>query len=528
MPGGFKKSDELQSGGFKRRMPFSPTGFLLDGAATMFGKPLMGAYNGWRQAMGYDQDPNAAEGYVTTDSIGKTGWNMAELAATGSLASKAPAGALRSGVARPDAPPAALDMSQDARLARAREQGFDTSQVVYHGSPDFRGVREAGGFEPRSSGTSRMSDGEFEQTQRGIYVSPDKRLAASYADDNRAFDYQNAEPEIFEGYARLQNPLTIGAGGSKFSNVPISSVRAQIPEASRAKFDSLVKEYADPTNTGKLRTGDLEVIAQKMGHDGFTIRAVKDHYAGGGSPSQVTAVFDPSRIRSVDAAFDPAKINDPNLMSANNKNAAGAAAALDMSQDARLARAREQGFDTDQAYYRGSTDSSFHPAGGGELGFGTYLTKDPAQAKEYARHSFNGAYPDKASVSPVHVRGGMKAMDREDWVSLRGKHMDDIRAANNGEWDAKFVREAEAKIAKEIEGEGYGGFYTNNPTGEPSFMYDQGVVFDPANMRSPYAAFDPAKINDSNLMSANPFTSSAPVLMPGPEPDIDPNDPNLT
>jgi len=234
----------------QRRMPFSPTGFLLDGAATMFGKPLMGAYNGWRQVMGYDQDPNAAPGYVTTDSIRKTGMDMAEGAVMGSAFTRAPAAALRSGVARPDTPPAvALDMSQDARLARAREQGFDTDTPVYHGT--------------------------------------DKDFAAF--DPDRSW------------------------GGQYWSTTDKASIEAgEVGAQGNGVIKKMFQRIKKPAGWDEYdRMGVDELIGR--GYDGLALPHGKH---------MTYVAYEPNQYRDVNAAFDPSKINDPNLMSANPFTAA--------------------------------------------------------------------------------------------------------------------------------------------------------------------------------------------------------------
>ena len=59
--------------------------------------------------------------------------------------------------------------------------------VVYHGAPDVRGIFD-GGFRPSFT--------------RGavFFASDEERVANTYADANRAFDYQNAEDNVVPLY----------------------------------------------------------------------------------------------------------------------------------------------------------------------------------------------------------------------------------------------------------------------------------------------------------------------------------------
>jgi hypothetical protein len=183
----------------------------------------------------------------------------------------------------------------------------------------------------------------------------------------------------------------------------------------------------------------------------------------------------------------------------------GKAVGLDMGQDARMARAKEMGFDTDTPLFHGTDRdiTEFRVSKGGEIGPGVYVTRDATQAGEYARPSYGGPYPEGANVTKTVVKGKMKNMERGEWVALRGEIMDRLREENGGEWDSKFVKQAEKEIMAELEGEGFVGIYLKNPTGKASLMYDQGVVFDPANIRSVHAAFDPAKKKSADLLAAS-------------------------
>jgi len=214
-----------------------------------------------------------------------------------------------------------LPMDEASRMARAREMGFDVDTPLYHGSPDFRAVEDAGGFTPRTRKHRDNTTDGYIDIPHPTYLSDSRRTAASYADDRRAWDYQNAEPRVIEAVANTGNFLDVNARGRKFSKLPIDDVRGQLPPERHAAFDAAVAAYGDPTTSGTLRTGDLEAIAHAMGYDGFRLRHVVDNYDGTGPSSSVVAVFDPSRIRYPSARFDPAKSDSPDLM-------AGIAAAL--------------------------------------------------------------------------------------------------------------------------------------------------------------------------------------------------------
>jgi len=244
-----------------------------------------------------------------------------------------------------------LPMDEASRMARAREMGFDTTPV-YHGSPDIRQVQASGGFEPRTTNAGYLTDPDrYAQIQaemgaeraangtsaryfelldeagtlnqnlerpRPIYLTDKQSVARTYARDDRAFDYQGANPDVIPLMTR-GNLMVVDGGGERFANLSLDHIRQSLPEAQRPQFDEMVKRYkADFTgNPGRISTNDLEDIAHGMGFDGFEVRNVRDTYNNHGPKSPVAsvrAVFDPANLRSPEAAFDPSRSNRRNLL----------------------------------------------------------------------------------------------------------------------------------------------------------------------------------------------------------------------
>lgn len=149
--------------------------------------------------------------------------------------------------------------------------------VVYHGAPDARFVNDDGVFK-----TIGEKYGANEPNKRAFWFTPDRRAANTYADDRRAFDYQNAEPGIVDAYLNLQNPLIVDGGG---------------------------KEWRDAQARGK--TSDVIKQAREGGHDGVIIRNVRDDYNN--TPrtkaTDTYVVFSSNQIKSAtgnNGNFDPA------------------------------------------------------------------------------------------------------------------------------------------------------------------------------------------------------------------------------
>jgi hypothetical protein len=193
--------------------------------------------------------------------------------------------------------------------------------------------------------------------------------------------------------------------------------------------------------------------------------------------------------------------------------------ALDMSQAARMERAREMGYDTDTVWKHGTNKPirQFKKpranSGYNELGPGTYLTREDAVSNIYA--SGNGG-----NVIPVHVKGGdyfdySRFVSEPKSAALEIAHKmrenrelapDNLRISGwldaSPEDHADFMRRA---IQNDMDGTakqsflqwaGYKGAY--DPTSQ---VPDQLVVFNPQDIRSVNARFDPAKSDSPNLLA---------------------------
>jgi ParB-like chromosome segregation protein Spo0J len=147
--------------------------------------------------------------------------------------------------------------------------------IVYHGSPDARFMAENAVFKSQKE---RFGLGE---AQGAHWFTSSRKTAASYTDDHRAFDYQNAEPGVVPAFLKMENPLVIDAGG---------------------------REWREAQRVGK--TSDVIAKAREGGHDGVIIRSVKDDYINDKhtKPVDTYVVFDSKQIKhatSNSGAFNP-------------------------------------------------------------------------------------------------------------------------------------------------------------------------------------------------------------------------------
>jgi hypothetical protein len=179
------------------------------------------------------------------------------------------------------------------------------------------------------------------------------------------------------------------------------------------------------------------------------------------------------------------------------RKAVQAARELPMDQASRMARAQEMGFTRDVYHGTRAQDiEAMRPSASGLFGPGVYTTTSPTEAGGYAinygANSRGGApnvLPLKARLkNPVVVSSSAEFWDKYGVV---GKSDDEVIAALQAKghdgvvfpvpvqtWDSQSKR--------------------LSPTGE---MQEYVVVFDPKNLRSQFARFDPAQAGSSNLMA---------------------------
>ena len=222
-----------------------------------------------------------------------------------------------------------LDMSKEARLKRAREMGFDTDYVYYHGTPkadDFdafkyeytgKGVDQFGaGFylTGYSEQANAFTGGRFEGAvipvhTRGNLLKVDGEKINNLSDiltldiAQTKNILEQAEPLKRSVDDERMNPL-----GDRYESFWSDGPQSWM-------LDQLAEDQAgrDPYELADFFDGDMEsyltALNDVTGYDGIEI----DYgYLKEGMKNQIH--WKPSNIRSVNAAFDPDMADSPNLL----------------------------------------------------------------------------------------------------------------------------------------------------------------------------------------------------------------------
>lgn len=149
-------------------------------------------------------------------------------------------------------------------ITEAPKDDFEYTHEGYHGTPDARDIRKDG-FKTLKQRHDGKDDGQIH------WATTDYKVARSYADPQRAWDYQNSEPGVLPVQLRMKNPKVINWGGKKF--------RHKDDDGNWHHIDNHIEQ------------------ARKDGHDGFVIHRVIDSYHAKGKPSTIMGVFDSKNIR---------------------------------------------------------------------------------------------------------------------------------------------------------------------------------------------------------------------------------------
>lgn len=190
---------------------------------------------------------------------------------------------------------------------------------------------------------------------------------------------------------------------------------------------------------------------------------------------------------------------------ANAKALSSLSAGLDMSPEARAARAAEQGFDPTQTLYHG-TGKDFAAFDNAKIerpgfGYGHHVAESPTLASKYAEQ-----WPSGQNVMPLYMRKG----------NIAGP---DVYAAVSRQVEDDIGYPVEQEIAKRLMAMGYEtieykhGRWGDMPEGSDTAF----VALKPENLRSVNAAFDPARANDPDLLAAYSPNPLGGLLAPQPD-----------
>ena len=219
---------------------------------------------------------------------------------------------------------------------------------------------------------------------------------------------------------------------------------------------------------------------------------VKEELELGTQPAWSYIVVDPERVRSV-TEYNPG-LPAPQL---GGQEPTGIAT-LEPGQEARMARSLQQGFGSEIYYHGTAADiSEFdlnHPdrKDQGWLGTGVYMTDSPSLGSSYSIMSPGTA----RNIMPLRVR-----LKNPYYATLQEKQRMMMRMHNKSNLEAREIADAWTADLQEKGHDGVILQYDPKDVGEANAVREV-VVFDPKNIRSSFAQFDPAQSESPHLSKA--------------------------
>jgi hypothetical protein len=174
-----------------------------------------------------------------------------------------------------------LPMDQASRMERAAGMGFDTGDLLYHGTDSS----QITSFDP-SRGAERLP---------ATFLTDSRRVASTYGDN------------VGEYFARAENPAEFhfdGRSVTSFNNETVTPGQLVRRVKSAADDARVYGSEVDTDLAFDLASAGVEPMYADV-IDAVRMRNVVDDFDWGGSAANNLAVFDPANIRSRFARFDP-------------------------------------------------------------------------------------------------------------------------------------------------------------------------------------------------------------------------------
>lgn len=217
-----------------------------------------------------------------------------------------------------------LPMDFESRMNRAREMGYDVDKLFYHGTPVAQAIADMG-FDPKLLGQGN------DQLGAGFYFTDNPYQASGYA--------QGANAGVIPSLLRVRNSQEVDidapAGfGIELDQRTTEDILKSVPNI--RDEDGPLSDFIEQTDISGYTDDDiasvasmyvgrdadillgdmfkydadafLKALTEATGIDSIVTRSSRE------SDPTVRTVFDPSQIRSPNAAFDPEMRESGNIL----------------------------------------------------------------------------------------------------------------------------------------------------------------------------------------------------------------------
>jgi hypothetical protein len=510
---------------------------------------------------------------------------------------------------------------KDQRIKQAKDAGFDTDTVYYHGSDSD--IEE---FRMPSRDT-----GQTKTVGTGVFMSSSPDVASSYA---KSIDGAAVYPVYInkKEFLKIRPELE----GNSWASISTDGLVVEFPDGSTKPATEVFDLDSASTDTDELSR-----LARSQGHKGLIIEGIVDTgYGGAGeyryatkylqekgydvslpigstkeaydkisavpsevmnaarlyaqekllSPADVVVSFEPKNIRSINAEFDPEKKDSPQIL-ASAPFAAGVAglgaasllapdqaeagglgslpAATKKARAESVKQAKEQGYDLDNVMYHASKQDikEFVPGYSDGLVFLTpnkefandWLGKGKFQERQGGTGSIEGVRAESERLRK-EVNDTLKSMPEDQrqqyfeevyWPQRRklmmeeevadsaiypvvtrtkkpfvpSKDVDVLEDLYGKEYldapfgsgfptyrdaykDGNYLLYENKQVVDFLKSKGYDSMFLKENSGENN-PFTTLAVFEPNNIRSVNAKFDPEKKDSPQILASAPFAAGA-------------------
>lgn len=166
---------------------------------------------------------------------------------------------------------------------------------------NMKNARESGDMNLYHNLLNKVNDYKKNFTyKKPLFLSDKYSVAKTYADPQRAFDYQNAVEKIYEVDVNCNKIAKIVATGDRFRFISIDKVKQGFINSgvSEEEIDKLILmfNYYISGNKG-IKTDVIAAIGNWLDFDCIDVVGVLDSYHGGTVKSTVRMVLDPTNVK---------------------------------------------------------------------------------------------------------------------------------------------------------------------------------------------------------------------------------------
>lgn len=133
-----------------------------------------------------------------------------------------------------------------------------------------------------------------------VFLTNIYKVAKTYANPHRAFDYQNSEPGVLTVSVKNGKTATINAHGDRFRFISVDKVKEGFIKSgvSEAEIDKLIRmfNFTIPKEKKGIMTDTIAAIGSYLKFDMIDAVGVLDSYHGGSIKSTVRMVLDANDI----------------------------------------------------------------------------------------------------------------------------------------------------------------------------------------------------------------------------------------